>query len=253
MINILEIKNLFVEVDNKVILRNVNLEIPMGEVHLLIGPNGSGKTSLLMTIMGYPQYRVTQGSISFNRKNLLKLNITERADLGIGIAEQRPPTISGVRLKMLLSYLHDKNPEWKDEIDREIENAKMDSFLNRDINGGLSGGEIKKSELLLLLSRRPVFTMLDEPDSGVDIDSMEFLRSMINKLFSQEERHPVKRRSGLIITHSDRITESIHADKTHIIVNGEIVCNGNPQLIMNQIVESGFDSCIKCKNLQGNI
>ena len=252
MINILEIKNLFVEVDDKIILHNINLEIPDGEVHLLIGPNGSGKTSLLMTIMGYPQYRVTQGSILFNGKNLLKLNITERAALGIGIAEQRPPTISGVRLKMLLSYLLDKNPEWKEEIDREIKNAKMESFLNRDINGGLSGGEIKKSELLLLLSRRPVFTMLDEPDSGVDIDSLELLRSMINKLFSPLEEYPVKRRAGLIITHSERIIESIHADKTHIIINGEIVCNGNPQLMMKQVVESGFDSCIKCKNLQGD-
>ena len=252
MTNILEIKNLFVEVDDKIILHNINLEIPDGEVHLLIGPNGSGKTSLLMTIMGYPQYRVTQGSILFNGKNLLKLNITERAALGIGIAEQRPPTISGVRLKMLLSYLLDKNPEWKEEIDREIKNAKMESFLNRDINGGLSGGEIKKSELLLLLSRRPVFTMLDEPDSGVDIDSLELLRSMINKLFSPLEEYPVKRRAGLIITHSERIIESIHADKTHIIINGEIVCNGNPQLMMKQVVESGFDSCIKCKNLQGD-
>lgn len=253
MNNILEITGLFVEVDNKVILRNVNLNIPEGEVHLLIGPNGSGKTSLLMTIMGYPQYKVTGGSISFNGRNLLELNITERADLGIGIAEQRPPTISGVRLKMLLAYLLDKNPKWKKEIDREIKSAKMESFLGRDINGGLSGGEIKKSEILLLMSSQPIFAMLDEPDSGVDIDSMELLRSMINKLFSPEEGYPVKRRAGLIITHSDRIIESIHADKTHIIVNGEIVCDGNPQLIIRQIVESGFDSCIKCKNKHRDI
>ncbi len=253
MSNILEIKDLFVEVDGKVILRNINLEIPKGEVHLLIGPNGSGKTSLLMTIMGYPQYKVTKGSILFDGKNLLKLNITERAALGIGIAEQRPPTISGVKLKMLLSYLLDKNPKWKEEIDKEIENSKMKSFLNRDINGGLSGGEIKKSELLLLLSRQPIFTMLDEPDSGVDIDSLELLRSMINKLFSPEEEHPVKRRSGLIITHSEGIIESIHADKTHIIINGEIVCDGNPQLVMKQVVTSGFESCIKCNNLQGSV
>lgn len=253
MNNILEITGLYVEVDSKVILRNVNLKIPEGEVHLLIGPNGSGKTSLLMTIMGYPQYKVTGGTISFNGKNLLGLNITERADLGIGIAEQRPPTISGVRLEMLLTYLLDKNPKWEKEIDKQIKIAKMEPFLDRNINGGLSGGEIKKSEILLLMSRQPIFTMLDEPDSGVDIDSMELLRSMINKLFSQEEGYPVKRRAGLIITHSDRIIESIHADKTHIIVNGEIVCDGNPQLIIRQIVESGFDSCIKCKNKHRDI
>lgn len=253
MTNILKIENLQVEVENKIILRNINLEIPEGEVHLLIGPNGSGKTSLLMTIMGYPQYKVTEGSMLFNGKDLLKLNITERASLGIGIAEQRPPTISGVKLKMLISYLLDRNPKLKEDIDREIKNAKMESFLKRDINGGLSGGEIKKSELLLLLSRQPVFTMLDEPDSGVDIESLELLKAMIKKLFSPEEEYPVKRRAGLIITHSDRIIESIHADKTHIIINGEIVCDGNPQLIMKQVVEYGFDSCVKCKSLLGEI
>lgn len=243
----IQITNLHVEIEGKIVLKNINMTIPQGEVHLLLGPNGSGKTSLMMTIMGYPQYEVVDGSITMDGEDLAELGMTERARLGLGMAEQRPPAIDGVKLQMLLDYLLEKKPEHRIEINNLIDKADMRSFLTRNINEGLSGGEIKKSEILLLISKSPLFAMLDEPDSGVDLDSLELLNSMINTLFSPQGDYPARRRTGLIITHSNRILEKIHVDKTHVILNGELVCTGNPQIILRKIEESGFDSCVTCR------
>ncbi|WP_020610820.1 ABC transporter ATP-binding protein [Sediminispirochaeta bajacaliforniensis] len=243
----ININNLTVEVEGARVLRNINLDIPEGEVHLLLGPNGSGKTSLMMTITGYPQYKIVEGNISMMGKDLADLDITDRARLGIGMAEQRPPSIDGVKLRMLLDYLLADHPERRNDIRKLIATTNMESFLDRNINEGLSGGEIKRSEILLLISRQPLFAMLDEPDSGVDIDGLELLSSMINTLFSPMRDIPAKRRTGLIITHSNRMAEYIHVDKTHVMLGGELICSGNPQIIMNKIVTSGFGSCVECK------
>jgi Fe-S cluster assembly ATP-binding protein len=243
----IKIRSLSVNVEGKKVLKNVNMEIPEKEIHLLLGPNGSGKTSLMKTIMGYPEYNVTGGEIIMKGKSLEQSDLTDRARIGIGLAEQHPPSISGVKLEMLLDYILKKDPERRNYMIELIKSINLDSLLNRNINDGLSGGEIKKSELLLLIARQPCFAMLDEPDSGVDIDSLELLSILINRLFSPNSEIPAKRNTGLIITHSKYILDKVRVDKAHVILSGEIVCSGNPYIIMEKIIKSGFDSCAECR------
>ncbi|MCG8482358.1 MAG: ATP-binding cassette domain-containing protein, partial [Clostridia bacterium] len=208
--NILEIKNLCVEADGKELLHDLSLTIPVGEVHALLGLNGSGKTSLMMTIMGFPRYQVTKGQILFKGKEITNLNITERARLGIGIAQQRPPTINGVKLRHILDYAVMNEPRYIHEMPAMIKTAGMEKFLDRDINNGLSGGEIKRAELLQLLATQPGFSMMDEPDSGTDLESIEIIGKLLNLLFSRDACHPAKRRAGLIVTHNGNIFDYVH-------------------------------------------
>jgi len=246
MSNLLEISGLCVQVDGNDVLRNLDLAIPEGEVHALMGPNGSGKTTLLMTIMGYPQFRVTRGQILFDGKDITEMDITERARLGIGIAQQRPPTIAGVKLRQLLDYNVSHDPARADQVAEVIEMAHMEPFLVRDLNAGLSGGEIKRSELLQLLFRPPRFIMLDEPDSGVDLEALSVVGKMINILFTRDPHHPSKRRTGLIITHTGHILDHVNADKGHVMLDGSLACPGNPTLLLQTACESGYEACIHC-------
>jgi Fe-S cluster assembly ATP-binding protein len=222
-----------VEVDDQEILHDINLTIPEGEVHALLGPNGSCKTSLMMAIMGFPDYEVCRGQVLFDGKDIAELDLTERARLGIGIAQQRPPTIAGVRLGQILDYVAANAPQQAGEAGALVEAANMKPFLDRDINAGLSGGEIKRSELLQLLATHPRFAMMDEPDSGVDLESLELVGDLINTLFSRDPAHPVKRRSGLVITHTGHILNYVHADKAHVMLDGRIGCSGNPRIIFD--------------------
>ncbi|HRX58797.1 MAG TPA: ABC transporter ATP-binding protein [Eubacteriales bacterium] len=244
--NILEIKNLSVHVGEKTLLDFVNLAIPYGEVHALLGQNGSGKTTLMMTIMGVSDYKVTQGQILFMGQDITNLDVCECARLGIAIAQQRPPTIGGVKLHSVLQYtLRDSvNPE--ETLARLAKDAQMERFLDREINDGLSGGEIKRAELLQLLSMSPKFSMMDEPDSGVDIEALAFVGKLINKLFAPDEVHPVKRRAGLIIAHSGNILKYLHLDKAHVMHNGRIGGSGNPALMMETIGKYGYEECVRC-------
>jgi Fe-S cluster assembly ATP-binding protein len=246
MTRLLEIKELCVAVDGQELLHQVNLVIPEGEVHTLLGPNGSGKTSLMMTIMGFSAYRVTQGQIIFDGQDITELDLTGRARLGITVAQQRPPTLAGVKLRHVLEYATAGAPDRAREIDMLVSQARMTPFLERDINRGLSGGEIKRSELLQLLTAQPRLAMMDEPDSGVDLESLAIVGEMINTLFSQDSPCPVKRRAGLIITHTGHILEYVQADKAHIMLNGTIACSGNPHLILDIIREHGYEECARC-------
>ncbi len=243
----IDIRQLSVEVNGHLILKNIDMNIPQGEVHLLLGPNGSGKTSLLSTISGYPDYKVVEGSIKFDGKDILGLGLTERARLGIGLLEQRPPAIDGVTLRMLLDYIIGADADKKRRVESYIDEARLEKLVDRNVHENLSGGEIKKAGVLLLLAREPAFSMMDEPDSGVDMDSLTLLCSMINRLLSKEHSFPVMRKTGLIITHSDAILNTVYADKAHVLINGHIVCSGNPRLIMSKIAESGFDACANCE------
>jgi Fe-S cluster assembly ATP-binding protein len=246
MANLLEVRDLYVEVKGQEILHNVNLTIPEGEVHALLGPNGSGKTSLMMTIMGYPEYVVTRGRIFFDGEEITELDLTERARLGIGIAQQRPPTIVGVKLRQILNYAIGGDPQRADEVDALVRSFRGEPFLDRDVNAGLSGGEIKRSELLQLLTTHPRFAMMDEPDSGVDLESLELVGEMVNRLFSKDPARPAKRRAGLIITHTGHILNYVHADKAHIMLDGCIGCSGNPRIVFDRIRESGYEECVRC-------
>ena len=246
MTNILEIKDLCVEVDGQELLHDLDLTIPDGDVHTLLGPNGSGKTTLMMTIIGYPEYRVTKGRILFDGEDITDLGITERARLGIGVSQQRPPTIAGVKLRQILDYVIASAPQYAQEIDDLAGAFQVESFLDRDVNAGLSGGEIKRSELFQLLATRLRFAMMDEPDSGIDLEALALVGNMVNALLSEEPDRPAKRRAGLIITHTGHILDYIHADKAHIMLDGRIGCSGNPHILLDKIRKHGYEECIRC-------
>ena len=246
MNNTLEIRDLCVEVDGKRLLEGVDLAIPDGEVHALLGPNGCGKTTLMMVIMGFPRYEVVEGSILFKGQDITDLDLTGRARLGIGIAQQRPPTIAGVTLRQLLDHLVREQPERLAEIDELSDTFRMEQLLKRDINANFSGGEIKRSEILQLLILSPEFVMLDEPDSGVDLETLQLVGEMVNALFVREGGRPVKRKAGLIITHTSYILDHVHADRAHIMLNGIVGCSGNPGVMMEEIRRNGYAECVRC-------
>ncbi len=245
----LEIKNLHVNVEGNEVLKGINLTIPDNEVHALFGPNGSGKSVLISTIMGYPEYEITKGEILYNGELINEKKIDERVRLGISALEQRPPTIKGVRLGSLANMIL-QNGNYNDINYKElIEHFEMDKFLDRNINEGFSGGEIKKSEIFLLILIQPSFVILDEPDSGVDPEHLKTIGQMINqslsiKAIEQKEGKNI-RKSGLITTHSASILDYIHTDKAHILVDGKIKCTGNPGIMMKQIREKGYEYCIR--------
>ncbi|MCD5416163.1 ABC transporter ATP-binding protein [Candidatus Bipolaricaulota bacterium] len=246
MTNILEVKDLCVEVDGQKLLHGIDLTIPDGEIHALLGPNGCGKTTLMMVVMGYPEYRVIQGQILFNGEDITELDITERARLGIGISQQRPPTIAGVKLQQVLDFIIAQAPKRVDEIDGLVRAVHMERFLDRDVNADLSGGEIKRSELLQLLVTQPRFAMLDEPDSGVDLEALSLVGNMANALLAKEPGQSEHRKSGLIITHTGQILDCVHADKAHIMLNGQIGCSGPSRILLDKIRKYGYEECIRC-------
>lgn len=230
----LELKNLNVKVGNKELLKDVNLKIKQDETHLLFGPNGSGKSSLVHTLLGLPRYKITSGKIIFNSKDITNMKINERVKLGLGIQYQNPPVIRGVKLKDIMDICHKGN-----NIDEDINKLKMQDFLERDINLGFSGGEIKRSEILQMVCQKPLLTIFDEPDSGVDIENIELLGKEIQKL--------LENKSGLVITHSGHILRYIKADFAHVIINGKITCTGDAKEIFDKIQKCGFAGCARCE------
>ncbi|MBD3400525.1 MAG: ATP-binding cassette domain-containing protein [Candidatus Coatesbacteria bacterium] len=246
MENLLGIHDLHVSVEDKELLKGVELTIPQGEVHALLGPNGCGKTTLMMAVMGFSKYRVTRGRIVFDGGDVTGLELDERARRGLGIALQRPPTIPGVRLGDILDYAAADDEERFEEVDRYVDEARMRPFLNRAVNQDLSGGEIKRSEVLQLLATKPRFVMLDEPGSGVDLDSLVVLGRLINDFLTRDEAHPARRKAGLIITHSAHILDYVAVDKAHVMLDGRLTCHGNPRLVLEKIRRCGFEECVRC-------
>ena len=247
----LEIKKLTVAVAGREILHDVNLNIGTGETHVLFGPNGSGKTTLLMTIMGFPKYLITKGKIIFKGKDITKLPLDERARMGIGMSFQRPPVVRGVKTRDMVAACL-KEPKDKASIDHLADRANLADFLDREINYGFSGGEIKRSELMQLLAQRPELTLLDEPESGVDLENIVLIGELINELL--EKGQPIRTRSsmGLIITHTGHILDYVNARTGYIMLNGRIGCQGDPHEILAEIKDRGYEGCIKCvlRNLQ---
>jgi Fe-S cluster assembly ATP-binding protein len=241
----LEIRNLAVAVEGKRILHDVNLTIRTGETHVLFGPNGSGKTTLLMTIMGFPKYRVTQGSIIFNGKDITKLPLDERARLGIGMSFQRPPVVRGVKTRDMVAACL-KGQEKDEGIEKLAEKADLADFLDREINYGFSGGEIKRSELMQLLAQKPELTLLDEPESGVDLVNIALIGELINELLEKHCPIRFRRCSGFIITHTGHILDYVDARTGYVMCEGRIGCEGDPHEILKTIKEKGYGECIKC-------
>jgi Fe-S cluster assembly ATP-binding protein len=243
----LEIKDLFVEVAGRQILKGINLKIEKGKTYALLGPNASGKTSLLMAIIGVPQYKITQGRIIFQGKDITRLPLNERARLGIGIMFQKPPQVRGVKLRKICDVLLPA-----EEIKKSEEFARgldLSEHLERDLNYGFSGGELKRSELLQLLCQYPALVLLDEPESGVDLDNIALVGRTINELLhpdKQGNRSP----AGIVVTHTGYILQYVKADNGYVLINGKIRCEGDPLNLFKWIKEHGFNRCEECRYKQ---
>jgi Fe-S cluster assembly ATP-binding protein len=235
-LSVLRIENLSVKVSGKRVLDGVDLEIPKGEIHVLFGPNGSGKTSLIMSVLGFRNYNVVSGRIFLNGVNVTDKPINERVRLGIGVAFQNPPAIRGVKLGDVVRSFIDQRVTNESELSKMVNFSP--EFLKRDLNLGLSGGEIKRSEILQVLAQKPELLILDEPDSGVDVENLEMIGKLLNSF--------LKGRSGLFITHMGYILRYLETDKAHVMLNGTIRCSGKPIEIFDHILREGYWWCEEC-------
>jgi Fe-S cluster assembly ATP-binding protein len=239
----LKIEDLWVSIDGKEVLKGINLAIPQGETHILFGKNGSGKSTLLMAIMGFSRYQVRQGRIIFLGQDITQLPTFERARLGLGLSFQRPPTIRGVKTGDILAACAGQKTSY------QALAAAYDflPFLDREVNYGFSGGEIKRSELLQLLAQDPKMVLLDEPESGVDLENLQVVGEIIGRLLQKDRRRQHRDKSGLIITHTGFIMDYINADKGYIMLEGHLLCSGNPREILQDIKKFGYGECIRCR------
>jgi len=241
----LEVKNLHVSVEGVEILKGIDLKIHAGEVHAIMGPNGSGKSTLTRVLAGHPAYVVTQGSVTYDGRNLLELPIEERARQGVFLAFQYPIDIPGVNnayfLKAAVNEIRKAKGleeldamEFLEFVKDKMKVVEMDqSFLNRPVNEGFSGGEKKRNEILQMAVLAPKLAILDETDSGLDIDALRVVSEGVNRLRSPE-------RSILLVTHYQRILNYITPDHIHVLMGGKIVMSGGKDLAF-KLEEKGYE------------
>jgi Fe-S cluster assembly ATP-binding protein len=244
--SVLEIKNLHVNVETeqgpREILRGVDLTIKEGEIHAIMGPNGSGKSTLAYTIAGHPKYTVVQGEILLDGENVLEMTVDERARAGLFLAMQYPVEIPGVTVTNFLrtakTAIDGEAPSvrtWVKDVRESMTNLRMDSkFAERNVNEGFSGGEKKRNEILQLELLKPRFAVLDETDSGLDVDALKIVSEGVNR---------AKASTGLgimLITHYTRILRYIHPDFVHVFVAGRIAEQGGPELA-DRLEDEGYD------------
>ncbi|MCW4014442.1 MAG: ABC transporter ATP-binding protein [Candidatus Bathyarchaeota archaeon] len=240
--NILEIEGLQVKVFDKTILDNINLVLEPEQNWFIFGPNGSGKSSLLKAIMGIPPYRVTAGSFRFMGKEITGMGVDERSKLGIILGYQYPPDLQGIKLSHMLKICLGKGKDEdfsEDELEL-IERFNLTQFLDRDANVGFSGGERKRAEMLQIMFLKPKLILLDEPDSGVDVDSLRLLAREIQRYLKTTGA------SALVITHKGDILDYIEADHACVIINGMNHCYPDPKRIYEEIRERGYNHCLDC-------
>ena len=243
----LEIKNLHVNIEGKEILKGFNLTIEQGKVHAIMGPNGTGKSTLAYTLMGHPSYEVTEGEVFFKGQNVLELEPDERSRLGIFLAFQYPVAIPGVTVANFLRTAlnarrraenpDDKGvpiPEFRKLLKEKMAMLKMDqNFAGRYLNDGFSGGEKKRAEILQMATLQPEIAILDETDSGLDIDALRIVSEGVNALMNKDM-------GVLVITHYQRLLNYIKPDYVHVMYGGKIVESGGPDLALH-LEEKGYD------------
>ena len=237
-----EIKDLCASIEGKAILKGVNLSVNRGETHALMGPNGSGKSTLANVIMGHPSYETTQGEILFKGQNIMTLAPEERARLGLFLAFQYPVAIPGVTAAKFLKTALDsikgaqkvKPAEFLKTLRENMAYLEMnESFLNRFLNDGFSGGEKKRMEILQMLMIKPSIAVMDETDSGLDIDALKVVSKGVNKLVGPDL-------GLLVITHYERLLTYIKPSHLHILMDGKIVLSGGPELV-KELESKGYD------------
>jgi Fe-S cluster assembly ATP-binding protein len=237
----LEIRNLHVRVEEREILKGVDLDVSRGEIHALMGPNGSGKSTLASTILGHPEYEITEGSIAFKGEDITETDPEDRAHAGLFLAFQYPVAIPGVSianfLRMAMNTKREdpiKVKEFGEKLKHAVDLLDVDrSFTSRPLNDGFSGGEKKRAEILQMAMLEPDYAVLDETDSGLDIDALRIVSDGVNAL-----RGP--NMGALIITHYTRILGYVKPDFVHIMLNGRIVQEGGPELA-DHLEEKGYD------------
>lgn len=238
---LLEIKDLYVNAEDKEILKGINLKINKGEIHVIMGPNGSGKTTTANAILNNPAYKKQSGSIFFEGEDITNLKTDEIARKGVFMSFQLPEEIPGVSVTNFLKYAKNKitgQPvkifEFKDELKKYMESLNMNSkYMDRSLNVGFSGGEKKKNEILQMLVLNPKLAILDETDSGLDVDAIRTVSKGI-EMFKNSEN------GVLIITHNTKILSNLKPDYVHILVNGQIVKTGSSELA-KEIEEQGYE------------
>ena len=246
MSELLQIKDLHVNVEDKEILHGVNLTAGKGETHVIMGPNGAGKSTLGHSLMGNPAYTITGGSIHFNGEDITEMSATERAKAGLFLSFQNPIEVPGISLSNFIRNALDQRTgkrarlwEFRKNLEKKLEVLGMDkAYADRDLNVGFSGGEKKKAEILQLLMLNPSLAILDETDSGLDVDAVRIVSEGVRAFHENGEG------TLLIITHSTRILEALDVDYTHILVNGQIVKSGDSSLV-EEINKNGFEAYIK--------
>lgn len=241
----LVIKNLHATIDDKPVLRGLNLQVNAGEVHAIMGPNGSGKSTLVKIIAGHPSYEVTDGEIMYNGVNLLELEPEERAQMGVFMAFQYPVEIPGVSnmsfLRQSVNAVRKANSkeeldpiEFDDFVREKMKLVEMDDeFLHRSVNTGFSGGEKKRNEILQMAVLEPKLSLLDETDSGLDIDALRIVAKGINELSNENN-------AVLMVTHYQRLLNYVVPDKVHVLVDGKIVKSGGKELAI-ELEEKGYE------------
>lgn len=250
MTPLLSITDLHVSVEEKPIVRGLNLTMNEGEVHAIMGPNGSGKSTLVNALMGHPKYQITSGSVQFKGKDLLAMEVHERSQAGLFLAFQYPKEIAGVTLRSFLLAAHrahaavDPNLkrlsplQFQDHLTTLMKGLHMDpAFAERFINKGFSGGEKKKAEILQMAVLNPALALMDETDSGLDVDALKIVCEGVNVLRKQSTF------SVLIVTHYARILEYIMPDKVHVMVDGKIVQSGGPEFA-KQLEKEGYTQLV---------
>lgn len=242
--NLLEIKNLHASINELPILKGLTLSIPHGEVHALMGPNGAGKSTLAKVLAGHPSTTVTEGEVWFKGQNLMEMDPEERATLGLFMSFQYPPEITGVSnaqfLRLAVNTLKKTNlseEQFEALLEEKMNQMQMrPEFKNRSVNEGFSGGEKKKNEILQFSLFEPSFAILDETDSGLDIDALRIVAEGVNRMRSKE-------RSLLVITHYQRLLEAIHPDRVHVLFDGKIIRSGNAEVAL-ELEQRGYQ-CIE--------
>ena len=235
--DVLRIEDLVVSVDGKTVINGVSLDVSLGEINFILGPNGSGKTSLAMAILGNPKYRILSGRILFYGRDITRIDMEKRIQLGLTATFQFAPEIRGITVRELADEIAGRYAIPRARVDKLIDMLELEHLMDRQINVGFSGGERKRLEIFLTALQAPKFVIFDEPDSGVDPDSI----ALIGKAITYMLKWGLK--GVLIITHTGFLSRHVEANRAYVLMNGKIICRGSAKRLTRHILEYGFRMC----------